>query len=219
MLLNYGIGEDSWESPGLQGDPTSPSSRKSVLNIHWKDWCWSWNSSILATWCEELTPWKRPWCWEILKAGGEGDGRGWDGWMASPTQWTWVWASFASWWWTGKRAAVHGVAKSWTRLSDWTEAFIGFHYVWNAALTALGSPPKWRKEEKWFLSLWKTKFLVGELKCICKSSHSKLAVSFRKFSCLLVTLISFIRHCNFPCAIETSPVFYSTSSLYLNSPL
>ena len=57
--------------------------RKSVLNIHWKDWCWSWNSNALATWCEELTHWKRPWSWEWLKAGREGDDRGWDGWMAS----------------------------------------------------------------------------------------------------------------------------------------
>ena len=70
--------------------------RKSVLNIHWKDWCWSWNSNPLATWCEELTPWKRPRCWERLKTGGEGDDRGWDGLMASPTRWTWVWASSGS---------------------------------------------------------------------------------------------------------------------------
>ena len=61
---------------------------KSVLNIHWKDWCWSWNSNTLATWWE-LTHWKRPWYWKRLKA-GEGDDRGWDGWMASPIQWTWV---------------------------------------------------------------------------------------------------------------------------------
>ena len=63
---------------------------------------WSWNSSTLATWCEELTHLKRPWCWEILRAGGEGDGRGWDGWKASPTQWTWVWVDSGSWWWTGR---------------------------------------------------------------------------------------------------------------------
>ena len=88
MLLNCGIREDSWEPLGPQGDPTSQSQRKSVLNIHWKDWCWS--SSTLATWCEELTHWKRPWCWKRLKAGGEADDRGWDGWMASPTRWTWV---------------------------------------------------------------------------------------------------------------------------------
>ena len=56
----------------------------------------------LATWCEELTHWKRPWCWERLKAGGEGNNRGWDGWMASLNGWTWVWAGSGSWWWTGK---------------------------------------------------------------------------------------------------------------------
>ena len=100
MLLNCGVKEVSWESLGLQGDPTSQSSRKLVLNIHWKYWCWSCNT--LATWCKELTHWKRPWCWERLKAGGEGDDRGWDGWMASPTQRTWVWVSSRSWWWTGK---------------------------------------------------------------------------------------------------------------------
>ena len=58
-----------------------------VLGVHWKDWSWSWKFNTLATWCEELTHLKRPWCWERLKAGGEGDDRGWDGWMASPTQW------------------------------------------------------------------------------------------------------------------------------------
>ena len=57
---------------------------KSVLGVHWKDWCCSWNSNTLATQCKELTHWKRPWCWERLGAGGEGDDRGWDGWMASP---------------------------------------------------------------------------------------------------------------------------------------
>ena len=85
----------------------APLSRKSVLNIHWKDWCWS--SSTLTTWCEELTYWKRPWCWERLKAGGEGDNRGWDGWMASLTWWTWVWASTGSCWWTGKPGVLQSI--------------------------------------------------------------------------------------------------------------
>ena len=64
------------------------------------DYCWSFN--MLAIWCEELIHWKRPWCWERLKERGEGDNRGWDGWMVTPTQWTWVWASSGRWWWTGK---------------------------------------------------------------------------------------------------------------------
>ena len=62
--------------------------RRSVLGVHWKDWCWSWNSSTLATSHEELTHWKRLWFWEGLGAGEEGDDRGWDGWMASLTRWT-----------------------------------------------------------------------------------------------------------------------------------
>ena len=78
--------------------------------------------NTLATWCEELTHWKRPSCWERLKAGGEGDDRGWDGWMASPTQWTWVWASSRRWWWTGKPGVLQSMGlQSWTWLSDWTE--------------------------------------------------------------------------------------------------
>ena len=66
------------------------------------EWCWSWNSSTLATSCEELTHWKRLWCWEGLGAGAEGDDRGWDGWMASLTRWTWVWVNSGRWWWTGR---------------------------------------------------------------------------------------------------------------------
>ena len=102
MLLTCGVGEDSWESLGLQGDSISPSWRRSVLGVHWKDWCWSWNSNILATSWEELTHWKKPWCWEGLGAGGVRDDRGWDGWMASLTQWAWVWVNSRSWWWTGR---------------------------------------------------------------------------------------------------------------------
>ena len=66
---------------------------------------------------------ERLWCWERLRAGGEGDNRGWDGWMASPTRWTWVWVNSGSWWWTGKPGVLWsmGVAKSWAGLSDWTE--------------------------------------------------------------------------------------------------
>ena len=72
---------------------TARRSNQSILKeigpgVHWKDWSWSRNSNILATWCEELTHLKRPWCWERLRAGGEGDNKGWDGWMAAPTQWT-----------------------------------------------------------------------------------------------------------------------------------
>ena len=79
---------------------------------------------LLATWCEELTHLKRPWCWERLKAGGEGDNRGWDGWMASPIQWTWVWVSSANWWWTERPGTLESmglqrVPQDWmTELTD-----------------------------------------------------------------------------------------------------
>ena len=59
-------------------------------------------SNILSTSCEQLTHWKGSGCWEGLGAGGEGDDRGWNGWMASPTQWTWVWVDSRSCWWTGR---------------------------------------------------------------------------------------------------------------------
>ena len=82
----------------FRGPWTAKRSNQSILkeinpNIHWKDWYWSWSSSALATWYEELTHWKRPWCWERLRARKEGGGRGWDGWMISLTQWARVWAN------------------------------------------------------------------------------------------------------------------------------
>ena len=78
----------------------------------------SFKPSILATWCEELTHLKRPWCWERLRAGGEGDNRGRDGWMASPTQWTWVWVNFGSWWWTGRPGVLQFMGSQRVR-HDW----------------------------------------------------------------------------------------------------
>ena len=126
MLLNCGVGEDSWESLGLQGDPTSPFWRKSVLNIHWKDYHWIWSSNNLTTWCKEVTHPKRPWCWERLKAGREGNDREWDDWMASLTRWTWVWGSSRSWWWTGKPGVLQSmgsqrVRHDWVTEWNWTD--------------------------------------------------------------------------------------------------
>ena len=83
--------------------------KKSVLNIHWKDWCWSWSSNTLATWCQELTHLQKPWCWERLRAGEEGDNRRWDGWMASPTQWSGVWVNSRNWWWIGRPGVLQSM--------------------------------------------------------------------------------------------------------------
>ena len=99
---------------------------RSVLGVHWKDWCWSWNSNTLATWCGKLTHLKWLCCWERLRAGGEGDNRGWDGWMASPTQWTWVCVDSGSWWWTGRPGVLRfmglqRVEHSWAAELNWTD--------------------------------------------------------------------------------------------------
>ena len=103
--------------------PVYPKGDRSVLGVHWKDWWWSWNSNTLATWLEELTHFKNLWCWERLRAGGKGDDRGWDGWMASLTQWTWVWVSSRSCDGQGSPACCgpwgHKVRQDWATELNW----------------------------------------------------------------------------------------------------
>ena len=122
--------EKTLESPldSKEVKQVNPKVNPLWMNIHWKDWCWSWSSNTLATWCKELTPWKRPWCWERLKAGGEGADRGWDGWMASLTQWTWAWVNSGSWWWTGRHGILQSMRLQTVRHDganelNWTEPF------------------------------------------------------------------------------------------------
>ena len=84
---------------------------------------------VLWSWCEDLTHLKRPWCWERLRAGGEGGDRGWDDWMASPTQWTWVWVDSGSWWWTGSPGLLRfmwsqRVRHDWTTELNWAIAYV-----------------------------------------------------------------------------------------------
>ena len=128
MLLNCGVGEHSWESLEVQGDPTSPfRGNRSCMFIGRADW--SWNSNILATWCKELTHLKRPWCWKWLKAGIEGDDRRWDCWMASLTQWTWVWLNSGHWCWIGRPGVLQfmgsqRVGHDWATELNWYCGFI-----------------------------------------------------------------------------------------------
>ena len=140
--------EESWAPKNwcfwtvvLGKTPESPLDCKEIHPVHSEGdqpWvffgrtCLSWNSSTLATWCEELTHWKTVWCWEGLgaggkgKTGGKGDNRGWDNWMASLIWWTWVWVNSRSWWWTRRPGmlwlmGLQGVGHDWATELNWTE--------------------------------------------------------------------------------------------------
>ena len=112
-------GLSSLESPldCKEIQPVHPKGNQSWIFTRRTD-AWSCNSNTLATWFEELTVWKRPWCWERLKAGEEGDDRGWDGLMTSLTHWNWVWTSSGSWWWTGKPGMLQSMGSQRAR-HDW----------------------------------------------------------------------------------------------------
>ena len=124
ILLNCGVG-DSQESLGLQGYWTSPSLRKSVLTIHRKDWCWSWNPNNFGH-----LMWRTESLEKTLMLGKiEGERRrgrwGWDCWIASPTQWTWVWVNSGSWLWTVKPGVLQSmgsqrVGHTWMTELNWT---------------------------------------------------------------------------------------------------
>ena len=119
----------AWEVPTMVPvfSGVSDSSRPRGPQPAWLLCLWDSSSSTLATWCEELTHLKWHRCWERLKAGGEGDDRGWGGWMASPTRWTWVWASSGSWWWTGRPGMLQFMGSQRVgRDRDWTREAVAF---------------------------------------------------------------------------------------------
>ena len=160
MLLNCGVGEDSWESLGLQGDPTSPFWRRSDLGVLWKEWCWSWNSSTLATSCEEMTHWKRLWRWEGLGAGGKGDDRRWDGRMASPTRQTWVWVNSKRWWWTGRPGVLRftgsqRVGHNWATELNWADNLTVWLKNKHKKIKILEFHIEWRRTQRMWQIFWK----------------------------------------------------------------
>ena len=124
MLLNCGVGEDSWESFGLRGNQTQSILKENSPEYSLEGLMLKLKLQHFGTLCEELTHWKRCWCWERLKAGRERDDRGQDGWMTSLTRRTWVWVSSGSWWWTGKPGVLQSmglqrVRHNWATELNW----------------------------------------------------------------------------------------------------
>ena len=179
MLLNWVL-EKTLES-SLDCKEIQPVYAKGDQS--WRDWCWSWNSNTLATWCGELAHLKGPWCWERLRAGGEGDDRGWDGCMASPTQWTWVWVNSRSWWWTGRPGVLwfmgsQTVGYDWVTELNWTECLI------NATVLKGQFSTKYFKTiiKGWILRLyyWKKGLEKGSIKFILKEKFQETVVMVRE---------------------------------------
>ena len=145
--------------------------------------------SALATWCKELTHWKRPWCCERLKAGGEGDDIGWDGWMASPTQRTWVWVSSRSWWWTGKPGILQSMGSQRVRHDCVTELHWR-KFMKNKKQSAhnFGGRDSYREIKSWSLFCWSWQSSWGNMKQRWIKHKSKLSRQWHR-SCMHVGMI------------------------------
>ena len=142
LLLHYHIIGRIWNqilfwTVVLEKTLESPLDCKEIKPVHPKgDQSWTFigrtdakaETPALATWYEELTHWKRPWCWERFKAGREGDNRGLNGWKASPTQWTWVWASSGCWWWTWRPGMLQSMGLQRVR-HDWETELNWLYFI------------------------------------------------------------------------------------------
>ena len=125
MLLNVGIGEYSWESLGLQGDQTSPFWRRSVLGVHGRTDVEAETQYFGHLMCR-ADSFEKTLMLGKIEGRKRRDDRGWDGWMESLTQWTWVWVNSRSWWWTGKPSTLQfrgsqRVGHDWVTELNWTE--------------------------------------------------------------------------------------------------
>ena len=138
ILMNY-LTNIEWKMPLLLANFWTLE----FSGTHSNSWLHTWVTDVYLVACEKcwwqgerstvcltirllFTHWKRLWCWEGLGAGGEGDNRGWDGWVASLTRWTWVWVNSRSWWWTGRPGLLwfmgsQRVGHNWATELNWTE--------------------------------------------------------------------------------------------------
>ena len=159
MKVDY---KESWDPKNwcfwtvvLEKTLESPLDSKEIQPVHLKgnqSWIFIGRTDAeaeapMATWYEELTNLKRPWCWEWSKMGGEGDNRGWDCWMASPTQWTWVWVGSGSWWWTGKPGVLQSrgsqrVRHDWAMQLNWTSNIYFTLCIFHATSNSLWTDEK-----------------------------------------------------------------------------
>ena len=158
----------------------------------------------MDTWCGELTHWKRPWCRERLKAGGEGDDRGWDDWMASQTWWRWVWARSRNWWWTVKPGLLQSmrsqrVGHDWATELNWIIRDVEHLYICLATvcMTSFEECLFRSSVRFWlccFVSYWGTCAL-----CICWKLVSYLSLYLQIFSSIMWFVFSlclwFPLHC------------------------
>ena len=151
MCLNCGVGEDSWESLGLQGiQPVHPKGTQPWIFIGRTDV----EAETRIFWPPDVKNWliaKSFQCWERLKARGEGDDRGWDGWMISLPQWTWVWVNFGSWWWTGRPGMLQSTGSQrvwldWATVLNWTDIETQIN-IMLVEQNKLGYVPNWKKYE------------------------------------------------------------------------
>ena len=145
----------------------SPLDCKEIQPVHSEGdqpWDFFGRNDALATSCEELTHWKRLWCWEGLGAGGEEDNRGWDSWMASQTRWTWVWVNSRRWWWTGRPGVLRfmgsqRVGHDWATELNWA---ISASFLPKQGHLAATSP--WVDSFEIKLDIWKeASFLLHSL--------------------------------------------------------
>ena len=116
----------------------------------------------MTTWFKEVTQLKRSWCWERWKRVGEGDARGWDGWMTSLTQWTWVWESSGSWWWTGKPGVLQSMGlqrlgHDWVPELNWTIALRQYRFQYFTYF----------KYITYFILVWITLFIALSHTSVC----------------------------------------------------